>query len=165
MLGDLWGHHKNTCLLEGGLEIKILKANGRVKEKRMCLKEQLPWVYMGFYTEKNINVCKVIRSHSLELEMIELNFPLLFYIMENQRYNVWVWILCFIVRENYTIWLKKFVYWGREGESNLGVIENSLMSLQGQKENVSNKESSPSHPWLYERKVPKSDQNIQFKPF
>ena len=32
------------------------------------------------------------------------------------------------------------------GESNLGVIDNSLMSLQGQKENVSNKETSPSHP-------------------
>ena len=32
------------------------------------------------------------------------------------------------------------------GESNLGVTENSLMSLQGQKENVSNKENSPSDP-------------------
>ena len=51
-----------------------------------------------------------------------------------------------MVRENYAIWLKNFVYWEREGESNLGVIENSLMSLQGQKENVSNKENSPSHP-------------------
>ena len=30
-----------------------------------------------------------------------------------------------------------------EGESDFGVIENSLMSLQGQKENVSNKENSP----------------------
>ena len=33
-----------------------------------------------------------------------------------------------------------------EGDSNLGVVENSLMSLQGQKENVSNKENSPFHP-------------------
>ena len=32
------------------------------------------------------------------------------------------------------------------GESNLVVIENSFMSLRGQKENVSNKENSPSHP-------------------
>ena len=38
---------------------------------------------------------------------------------------------------------KNFVYWG---ESNLGVIGNSLTSLQGQKGNVSNKENSPSHP-------------------
>ena len=38
------------------------------------------------------------------------------------------------------IWLKHFVYWG---ESNLGVIENSYF-LWGQKENVSNKENSPS---------------------
>ena len=33
------GHHKNTCPL-GGSEIKILKANGGAKEKRMCLKGQ-----------------------------------------------------------------------------------------------------------------------------
>ena len=33
-------HHKNTCPLEDGLEITILKANGRTTEKRMCLKEQ-----------------------------------------------------------------------------------------------------------------------------
>ena len=32
------------------------------------------------------------------------------------------------------------------GESDLGVIENSLMSLRGQKENVSIKENSPSDP-------------------
>ena len=31
------------------------------------------------------------------------------------------------------------------GESNLGVIENSLMSLPGQKENVSIEENSPSN--------------------
>ena len=72
------GSSQKYLSIGGGLEIEILKANGRAKEKRMCLKEQLPWVYMGFYTEKNINVCKVIRSDSLELEMIELNFPLLF---------------------------------------------------------------------------------------
>ena len=46
---------------------------------------------------------------------------------------------CTLVRENYAIWLKHSVYWG---ESNLVVIENSLMSLRGQKENVSNKENS-----------------------
>ena len=40
VLGDLWGHHNNTCPLGGGSEIKILKANGRANEKRMCLKEQ-----------------------------------------------------------------------------------------------------------------------------
>ena len=38
--GIYGGHHKNTCPLEGGLEIKILKANGRAKGKGMCLKEQ-----------------------------------------------------------------------------------------------------------------------------
>ena len=32
------------------------------------------------------------------------------------------------------------------GESNLGVIENSLMSLWGQKENASIEENSPSNP-------------------
>ena len=32
------------------------------------------------------------------------------------------------------------------GESDLGIIENSLMSLRGQKENVLNKENSPSRP-------------------
>ena len=32
------------------------------------------------------------------------------------------------------------------GESNLAVTENSLTSLGGQKENVSNKENSPTHP-------------------
>ena len=32
------------------------------------------------------------------------------------------------------------------GESNLGVIENSLMSLWDQKENVSIEENSPSDP-------------------
>ena len=37
---DLWGSSQNTCPLEGGLEITILKANGRTKEKGMCLKEQ-----------------------------------------------------------------------------------------------------------------------------
>ena len=30
---DLWRSSQNTCPLEGGLEIKILKANGRAKEK------------------------------------------------------------------------------------------------------------------------------------
>ena len=45
-----------------------------------------------------------------------------------------------MVRENYAIWLKHIVYWG---ESDLGIIENSLMSLRGQKENVLNKENSP----------------------
>ena len=35
------------------------------------------------------------------------------------------------------------VYWGK---SDLGVIENSLMSLGGQIENVSSKVNSPSHP-------------------
>ena len=38
--GIYGGHHKNTCSLEGGLEIKILKANGRAKEKEMYQKEQ-----------------------------------------------------------------------------------------------------------------------------
>ena len=82
------GSSQKYLSIGGGIRNKNLKANGRANKKRMCLKEQLPWVYIGFYTEKNINVCKVIRSHSLEVEMIELNFPLLFYIMENDRYNV-----------------------------------------------------------------------------
>ena len=50
---------------------------------------------------------------------------------------------CTLVRENYAIWLKHYVYWR---ESNLVVIENSLMSLQGQKENVSNKDPPPAPP-------------------
>ena len=41
------------------------------------------------------------------------------------------------------MWLKHFVYLE---QSNLGVIENSLISLGGQKENVSTKVNSPSHP-------------------
>ena len=44
------------------------------------------------------------------------------------------------MRGNYAIWLKHFVYWEK---SNFGVTENSLMSLGGQKENVSNKVNSP----------------------
>ena len=47
--------------------------------------------------------------------------------------------LCIVVRENYTIWLKNFVYWGRR-ES----LKIFLISLQGQKENVSNKETPPT---------------------
>ena len=60
--------------------------------------------------------------------------------------------------ENYVIWLKHFVYWGK---SNLGVTENSLMSLGGQKENVSNKVNSPPiRDFMNERY-----QDIKFKPF
>ena len=58
----------------GGVEIKILKANGRANEKRMCLNEQK--IYLSNCPEftwdfmlKNINVCKVSRSYSLELDM------------------------------------------------------------------------------------------------
>ena len=37
--------------------------------------------------------------------------------MENEKYNVWVWILCTVVRENYAIWqfCKTFIYWGGGG--------------------------------------------------
>ena len=46
-------------------------------------------------------------------------------------------------------------------ESNLGVTENSLMSLGGQKENVSNKVNSPPiRDFMNERY-----QDIKFKPF
>ena len=38
-LGDLWGSPQKYLSI-GGSEIKILKANGGAKEKRMCLKEQ-----------------------------------------------------------------------------------------------------------------------------
>ena len=37
---DLWGSSRNTCPLEGRLEVQILKVNGRSKEKGMCLKEE-----------------------------------------------------------------------------------------------------------------------------
>ena len=78
--------------------------------------------------------------------------------MENERPNVWVWILWIVIRGNYAIWLEHFVYWGK---SNLGVTENSLMSLGGQKENVSNKVNSPPiRDFMNERY-----QDIQFKPF
>ena len=44
MLGDLWGGGSPQKYLSiVGSEIKILKANGGVKEKGMCLKDQ----YMG----------------------------------------------------------------------------------------------------------------------
>ena len=43
----------------------------------------------------------------------------------------------------------------------MGVIENSLMSFRGQKENVSIEENSSSDPWLYGWKVPKTNQDIQ----
>ena len=63
-----------------------------------------------------------------------------------------------MIRENYVIWLKHFVYGGK---SNLGVTENSLMSLGGQKENVSNKVNSPPiRDFMNERY-----QDIKFKPF
>ena len=71
--GIYGGHHKNTCPL-GGAEIKILKANGGANEKRMCLKGRL--IYLSNCLEftrdfmlNNINVCKVSRSYSLELDM------------------------------------------------------------------------------------------------
>ena len=38
-LGDLWGSPQKYLPI-GGSEMKILKANGGAKEKRMCLKEQ-----------------------------------------------------------------------------------------------------------------------------
>ena len=44
---------------------------------------------------------------------------------------------------NYAIWLKHFAYWG---ESNLVVIENSIMSLLGQKKLYQIKKTPPSHP-------------------
>ena len=48
-----------------------------------------------------------------------------------------------------------------EGSQILGVTENSLMSLGGQKENVSNKVNSrPIRDFMNERY-----QDIQFKPF
>ena len=60
--------------------------------------------------------------------------------------------------ENYVIWLNHFVYWGK---SNLGVTENSLMFLGGQKENVSNKVNSPPiRDFMNERY-----HHIKFKPF
>ena len=49
---------------------------------------------------------------------------------------------CTLVRENYAIWPKHFVYWGK---SDLVVIENSL-SLRGQKEMYQIKKTPPSHP-------------------
>ena len=45
-----------------------------------------------------------------------------------------------MVKGNYAIWLKHLVYWE---ESNLGVIENSLMSLVGQKKMYQTKKTSP----------------------
>ena len=42
VLGDLWGSPQKYLSIVGS-EIKILKANGGVKEKGMCLKDQ----YMG----------------------------------------------------------------------------------------------------------------------
>ena len=54
--GIYGGHHKNTCPLEGGSEIKILKANGRAKEKGMCLKEQQ--IYQS-------NCLELSRKHSV----------------------------------------------------------------------------------------------------
>ena len=42
MLGDLWGSPQKYLSIVGS-EIKILKANGGVKEKGMCLKDK----YMG----------------------------------------------------------------------------------------------------------------------
>ena len=63
-----------------------------------------------------------------------------------------------MIRRNYAIWLKHFVY---SGKSNLGATENSLMSLGGQKENVSNKVNCP----LIRDFMNERYQDIQFKPF
>ena len=59
---------------EGSEIKKLMKANGVANEKRVCLKEQ--WIYLSNCLEftwdfmlKNINVCKVSRSYSLELDM------------------------------------------------------------------------------------------------
>ena len=43
VLRDLWGGSPQKYLSIVGSEIRILKANGRVKEKGMCLKDK----YMG----------------------------------------------------------------------------------------------------------------------
>ena len=58
----------------GRSEIKILKANGEANEKRMCLKEQQIDLsncleFTCDFMLKNINVCKVRRSYSLELDV------------------------------------------------------------------------------------------------
>ena len=63
-----------------------------------------------------------------------------------------------MIRGNYAIWLKHFVY---RGKSNLGVTENNLMSFGGEKENVSNKVNSP----LIRDFMNEMYQDIQFKPF
>ena len=53
--------------------------------------------------------------------------------------------------EFYALWKERIMLFGSDtlfigGESSFGVIKDSLMSLRAQKENVTNKESSPSHP-------------------
>ena len=82
--GIYGGHHKNTCPLEGGLKIKILKANGRAKDKEMCLKEQQ--IYQSncleftwdFYAEQISMSVKSAGPIAWTWKRIELNFPLLF---------------------------------------------------------------------------------------
>ena len=65
-----------------GSEIKILKAKGsKKKEYAQKTNKSVRTVALsldGILCSTNISVCNVSRSHSLELEMIELNFPLLF---------------------------------------------------------------------------------------
>ena len=57
-------------------------------KRAINLSEQLPWVYMGFYAEQISVPVKSAGPIAWELEMTELNFPLLFQIMENERPNV-----------------------------------------------------------------------------
>ena len=73
------GLQKNSCSL-GGQKWKSWKVmeepSKNVKaERAINISDQLLWVYIN---NLKTSVYKVGRSHSLELEMIGLNFPLLF---------------------------------------------------------------------------------------
>ena len=64
-------------------------------------------------------------------------------------------------KKELAIWLKHFVYWG---ESNLGFMK-IVIFFGGQKENVSNKENSPSpiRDFINERSLKLT--KILFEPF
>ena len=81
----------------------------------------------------NIIVYKVSRSHSFKMEMIGLNFPLLLSMICLNFMRRGDGALCYLAQTLF--YLSRVTVWG--------VIQNSLMSLGGQEENVSNKENCP----------------------
>ena len=116
------------------------------------------------YTEQKVNVYNVCSMHILELELINLDFPLLFWDIEwKMRSNVWSWLLCTVVLKEKIVPFVKTLFMGGGGHS-WGHSKN-LMSLGGQEENVSSKENSPGVVFICVSRTNASFPTRPFVPF